>query len=85
MCLATTAYVIYICLRSIYTCAVHVTIFSNGSKFRPVSNFTELHTLTLASRCYALSGGERVNITLKGSMRDNWFLVYSSRHATGSC
>ena len=34
--------------------ALHVTIFSNGSKFHPVSNFTELHALTLASHSYAL-------------------------------
>ena len=32
------------------TCAVRVTIFSTGSKFRPVSNFTELYTLTLAAQ-----------------------------------
>ena len=32
----------------------HVTIFSTSSKFRPVSNFTELHTLTLPARSYAL-------------------------------
>ena len=35
-------------------CAVHVTIIGTGSEFRPVSNFTELHTLTLAARFYAL-------------------------------
>ena len=29
---------------------VHVTIFSTGGKFRPVSNFTKLHALTLAAR-----------------------------------
>ena len=34
--------------------AVCVTIFSTGGKFRPVSNFTESHTLTLATRSYAL-------------------------------
>ena len=34
--------------------AVCVIIFSTGGKFRPVSNFTELHTLTLATRFYAL-------------------------------
>ena len=46
----------------------HVTIFSTGGKFRPVSkNFTELHTLTLASRSdvflvsYILSRGWAVN------------------------
>ena len=42
MCLAT-------CLR-----AAALTIFSTGGKFRPVSNFTELHALTLAARSYAL-------------------------------
>ena len=35
-------------------CAGRVTIFSTGGKFRPVSNFTELHALTLAARSYAL-------------------------------
>jgi len=40
------------CLCSIS--AVHVTIFSNGSKFHPVSNFTGLHALTLAAHSYAL-------------------------------
>ena len=45
--LATMAYV--------YTaCAVHVTIFSTTGKFRPISNFMELHALTLAARSYAL-------------------------------
>ena len=29
-------------------------IFSSGGKYRPVSNFTELHALTLAARCYAV-------------------------------
>ena len=33
---------------------VRVTIFSTGGKFQPVSNFTELHALTLAARFYAL-------------------------------
>ena len=28
------------------SCAVCVTIYSTGGKFRSVSNFTELHTLT---------------------------------------
>ena len=36
------------------TCVVRVTIFSTGGKFRPVSNFTELHTLTQAARSYSL-------------------------------
>ena len=35
-------------------CAVRVTIFSMGGKFRPVSNFTELHALALAARSYVL-------------------------------
>ena len=35
-------------------CAVHVTTFSTGDNFRPVSNFTELHTLTLAACSYVL-------------------------------
>ena len=47
-CLATMAYV--------YTeCAVRVTIFSTGSKFQLVSNFTELHALTLAACSYCMS------------------------------
>ena len=33
-----------------YACAVCVTIFSSGGKFRLVSNFMELHALTLAAR-----------------------------------
>ena len=33
-------------------CAVCVTIFSTGGKFRPVSNFTELHALTLVVHSY---------------------------------
>ena len=33
---------------------VRVTIFSTGGKFQPVSNFTELHALTLAACSYAL-------------------------------
>ena len=47
MWLATMAYV---CAA----CPVRVTIFSTGGKFQPVSNFTELHALTLAARSYAL-------------------------------
>ena len=35
-------------------CIVHVTIFSTGGKFRPVSIFTQLHALTLVARSYAL-------------------------------
>ena len=35
-------------------CTVHVTIFSTGGKFQPVSTFTELHALTQATRFYAL-------------------------------
>ena len=31
--------------------------FSTGGKFRPVSNFTKLHALTLAARSYALLCG----------------------------
>ena len=30
-------------------CAKHVTIFSTGSKFQPVSNFTELPALSLVT------------------------------------
>ena len=35
-------------------CTVHVTIFSTGRKLHPVSNFTELHVLTLAACSYLL-------------------------------
>lgn len=35
-------------------CPIHVIILSIGSKLQPVSNFTELHALTLAARSYAL-------------------------------
>ena len=39
----------------VYTvCAVCVTILVLASKFRPVSNFTELYALTLATGSYAL-------------------------------
>ena len=44
MCLATMAYV-----YAQAVCTVCVTIFSIGGKFQPVSNFTELHALTLAT------------------------------------
>ena len=36
------------------SCAVRVTIFSTGGRFRLVSRFTELHTLTQAARSYVL-------------------------------
>ena len=35
-------------------CTVCVIIFSTSDKFRPVSNFTELHALTLAAHSCAL-------------------------------
>ena len=42
----------------VYTaCAVCVTNFSTGSKYRPVSNFAKLHTLTWAACFYALLQG----------------------------
>ena len=42
----------------VYTAhAGRVTIFSTGGKFRPVSKFTELHSLALAARSYALLVG----------------------------
>ena len=31
-------------------CAVHVTVFSAAGEVRPVTNFMELHALTLAAR-----------------------------------
>ena len=40
-----------------YICAaftVCVIIFSTGRKFQPVSNFSELHALSLATHSYAL-------------------------------
>ena len=46
MCLANNG----LCLLA--ACAVSVTIFGTGSKFRPVSNSTQLHTLAVHS--YAL-------------------------------
>ena len=50
MCLATKVYVhVQLC--------IHVTIFSTHDKFRPVSNFTELHTLTPATHSYICSLG----------------------------
>ena len=44
------------------SCLVHVTIFSTHGKFRLVSNFMELHTLTLAARSYALMLGSDVKV-----------------------
>ena len=42
-------------MADVYTaCAVCVTIFSTGSKFQLVSNFKELHALTLPACSYAL-------------------------------
>ena len=39
----------------VYTaCTVCVTIFHIGIKFRPVSNFTELHAVIQAAHSYAL-------------------------------
>ena len=49
-CLATMAYVNAVC-------AEHVTLFSTGSKFRLVSNFTELHAITLVAILCALVNG----------------------------
>ena len=37
---------------STHSCTVHVTIFSTGSKFGQISNFKELHALTLAACSY---------------------------------
>ena len=39
---------------SMCSCAVHVTIFSNGSIILVGFKFTELHALTLATCSYAL-------------------------------
>ena len=38
-------------LMSTHSCSVRVTNFSTHSKFQPVSNFIELHALTLAALC----------------------------------
>ena len=60
-------------------CAVHVTIFSTGSKFRPVSNFTELHALTLATRSYALLCW-RVDTNMETDTSQNWAYNYDDCH-----
>ena len=57
-------------------CAGRVTIFSTGGKFRPVSNFTWLHALTLAARSYALLIGIRGYLC---KMTGNICVIYSSR------
>ena len=57
-CLATTAYA---------TCTVRVTIFSTGSKFRLVSNSTELHALTLAAHSHTLHFNNASDDSLPGS------------------
>ena len=54
-------------------CTVHVTIFSTGGKFRLVSNFTELHTLTLAARSYALLGETIVSCNLNELLASSTF------------
>ena len=36
------------------SCTVHVTIFSTGSKFRPISNFTELRSYSSHLFLFAL-------------------------------
>ena len=47
MCLAT--------IPCVYAaCPVQIATFNTGDKFRPVSNFTELHALTQAVHSYAL-------------------------------
>ena len=50
-------------------CAACVTIFKTGSKFRPVSNFTELHALTVAARSYVL---------LADTIKVGLFMLYDS-------
>ena len=42
---------VYMCTHS---CVVRVTAFRTGRKFRPVSNFMELHTLTQDACSYAV-------------------------------
>ena len=46
-------------------CTVHVTIFSTGGKFRPVSIFTQLHALTLVTRSWDV----HCNILWRGIMQ----------------
>ena len=42
------------CAQAKFVDCAHVTIFSTHGKFHLVLNFTELHTLTLTARSYAL-------------------------------
>ena len=59
-----------LCQRSM--CAGHVTV-STDSKFCPVSNFTWLHTLTLASCFYALLSTLMLSVKWKrGCLLDYW-------------
>ena len=54
------------------SCAVRVTIFSNGSIIPTGFKFTELHALTLAARSYALliriTNGHFINTVINSSL-----------------
>ena len=47
---------------------LRVTVFSTGSEFRPISNFTELHTLTQAARSHTLDCSRRVVVVERGKV-----------------
>ena len=72
-CLTTMAYVYA-------ACAVHVAIFITGGKFRLVSNFAELHTLTLSARSYGLL--KKPNSVCTGA---NWQPLQSKGIFSSSC
>ena len=55
-----------------HSCAVCVTIFSTGSGFRPVSNFTKLQALTQAACSYVL-----LTILVIVLFPDPWYGTYT--------
>ena len=73
-------------MASVYAaaCAIHVTIFSTGGKFRLVSNFIELHTLTLATRayvflvCFSLILGTRLGLLLLADLGSRFIHTLTS-------
>ena len=77
-CLATLVY------AYAAACAIHVSIFSTGSKFRLVSNFTELHTLTLATCayvflvCFSLVLGTRLGLLLLADLGSRFMHILTS-------
>ena len=71
-------------------CAVRVTIFSTGGKFCLVSNFTQLHTLTLVARSYDNTFGQHILGILEcdtrrtsGYIKESLFLERDTRHTSG--